>query len=400
MANEKHLEMLREGVAAWNSWRNENPDLRPDLSSVDLSEAILRGVDFFQADLREANLRGADLRDANLGLAAMFGADLSGARLMEARLNGCFLAHAHLVGTHLASARLVHAHLEHAHMEKADLQRARLSRADLHQASAIEADLTNASLMCADLCETTFRGAKLVNANLEGAQLVQTVLDSADLNGSSVYGVSVWDLKTDARTKQENLVITPAGKESIRVDKIKVAQLVYLLVDNKEIGDIFDTLTSKVVLILGRFKPEKRKGVLDALREALRKRGYVPIVFDFERPTDKDFSETVLTLAGMSCFVIADITNPKSSPLELQATVPDYMTAFVPILEEGEDPFAMFCDLKQKYNWVLDLLIYDCCANLVTALDKGLIAPALEKRREISLKKAQAMPTRHVREYL
>jgi hypothetical protein len=60
----------------------------------------------------------------------------------------------------------------------------------------------------------------------------------------------------------------------------------------------------------------------------------------------------------------------------------------------------MFCDLKQKYNWVLDLLIYDCCANLVTALDKGLIAPALEKRREISLKKAQAMPTRHVREYL
>jgi hypothetical protein len=68
--------------------------------------------------------------------------------------------------------------------------------------------------------------------------------------------------------------------------------------------------------------------------------------------------------------------------------------------EEGEDPFAMFCDLKQKYNWVLDLLIYDCCANLVTALDKGLIAPALEKRREIALKKAQAMPTRHVREYL
>ena len=51
-----------------------------------------------------------------------------------------------------------------------------------------------------------------------------------------LYGVSVWDLKTDARTKQENLVITPAGKESIRVDKIKVAQLVYLLVDNKEIG--------------------------------------------------------------------------------------------------------------------------------------------------------------------
>ena len=28
-------------------------------------------------------------------------------------------------------------------------------------------------------------------------------------------------------------------------------------------------------------------------------------------------------LAGLSKFVIADITNPKSSPLELQATVPE-----------------------------------------------------------------------------
>jgi hypothetical protein len=32
-----------------------------------------------------------------------------------------------------------------------------------------------------------------------------------------------------------------------------------------------------------------------------------------------------MTLAGMSRFVIADIANPKSAPLELQAAVPDYM---------------------------------------------------------------------------
>jgi hypothetical protein len=47
-------------------------------------------------------------------------------------------------------------------------------------------------------------------------------------------------------------------------------------------------------------------------------------------------------LAGLSHFVIVDITNPRSAPLELQATVPEYMIPFVPIIEKGEEPFAMF----------------------------------------------------------
>ena len=61
-----------------------------------------------------------------------------------------------------------------------------------------------------------------------------------------------------------------------------------------------------------------------------------------------------MTLAGMSCFIIADITKPKSSPLELQLAVPNYMVPFVPIIQQGEKPFAMFCDLHNKYKqWVL-----------------------------------------------
>src|SRR5271169_3462747 len=142
------------------------------------------------------------------------------------------------------------------------------------------------------------------------------------------------------------------------VDNIKVAQFIYLLLNNEEIRDVIDTITSKAVLILGRFTPE-RKNVLDALHTALRKRGFVPITFDFDRPTNKDFSETIMTLAGMSCFVIADITNPKSAPLELQATVPNYMIPFVPILQDGELAFSMFLNLQTKYRWVLDVLGYN-----------------------------------------
>jgi hypothetical protein len=90
--------------------------------------------------------------------------------------------------------------------------------------------------------------------------------------------------------------------------------------------------------------------VLEQLRDKLRDLGFVPMVFNFDKPETKDFTETVRLLCGLSKFVIVDITNPRSAPLELQATVPDYMVPFVPILQQGdeENPFTMFVDLQNK----------------------------------------------------
>jgi hypothetical protein len=77
------------------------------------------------------------------------------------------------------------------------------------------------------------------------------------------------------------LVITPEGEPDITVDNIEVAQFVYLLLYNQKIRAAIDAITSKAVLILGRFTQE-RKAVLDALRNELRKRDYLPILFDFD----------------------------------------------------------------------------------------------------------------------
>lgn len=179
-----------------------------------------------------------------------------------------------------------------------------------------------------------------------------------------------------------------------------MAQFVYLLLTNEKIRNIIDTIGEKGVLILGRFTQE-RKAVLDAIRGKLRELGFVPMMFDFERPTQRDFSETIKTLAGMSRFIVTDITNPKSSPLELQATMPDYMIPFVPIIHEDEEPFAMFRDLKQKYgDWVLDVLEYDSVDGLLGVFDKAVVGPALKKSQELVLKKAEAIRVRHVRDYL
>jgi hypothetical protein len=194
-------------------------------------------------------------------------------------------------------------------------------------------------------------------------------------------------------------VITPHYEPVITVDNLEVAQFIYLLLYNEKIREVIDTITSKAVLILGRFTPE-RKAVLDAIRDALRQHGYLPIVFDFERPTNRDFTETIKTLAGMCLFIIADITNPKSSPLELQATVPDYMVPFVPIIQEGEQPFAMFKDLQGKFDWVLDLLTYDSTPHLISGLEEAVIKPALTKHDELLAKKVAELRIRHIRDYL
>jgi len=468
MANQKQLEILKQGGENWNSWRKENPSLDIDLTGAYLSGANLAGTDLQYADFSKANLDKANLADASLigakllgatfvetnlskaklrqaifspgdirmlmdvtpgtypvsGLKAQFfGADLREADMSKTDLshlnfNDANLRGANLMKTDLSGANLTRANLSEAHMMKTDLSgtnltRANLSGANLTEAILIgarlfeadlgraillranlrEADLSAANLRGADLYEANLREANLLRAdfsdsNMGNANLVGAKVFGAKVSGSYVYGISVWDLEHEFE-EQKNLIITSKGQPIITVDDIKFAQFVYLILNNTEIRDFINTLTSKSVLILGRFAISERKEILDALRNKLREYNLLPIVFDFERPDDKDFTETIKTLAGLSYFVIADVTNPKSSPLELQATVPDYQIPFVPIIQEGESPFAMMVDLQKKYNWVLNTVSYDSQETLIRVLKPLIIDPAMKKRQELRLIKAQ-----------
>ncbi|HSL02986.1 MAG TPA: hypothetical protein VK901_05550, partial [Nitrospiraceae bacterium] len=213
-------------------------------------------------------------------------------------------------------------------------------------------------------------------------------------------GAKQRDLIIRYRRKRNGNEGEDSSETQMTVDDLQVAQFIYLLLHNENIRNVIDTIGQKGVLILGRFTSE-RKAVLDRIREALRERGFVPMLFEFEKPTQQDFTETIKTLAGISRFIIADITNPRSAPLELQATMPNYMIPFVPIIHESEEPFAMFADLKQKYGeWVLDLLKYDSPDTLLKVFDKAVVKPALEKAEELSLKKAEKMRIRHAKDFL
>jgi hypothetical protein len=272
-----------------------------------------------------------------------------------------------------------------------DFVNANLSGSDLRRAHLYGANLSGADLSGADLSEAGLSGADLSGADLSGADLSEAPLVSADLTGADltgcrIYGVSAWNLKL-AGANQQNLVITRADEPAITVDNIEVAQFVYLLLHNQKVRDVIDTITSKAVLILGRFTDE-RKAVLDALREELRKRNYLPILFDFSVPATRDITETVSLLARMARFIIADLTDPTSIPKELEAIVPDLAVPVQPLLEGSSRPYAMFKDYW-KYDWVLPVYRYEGLEPLLATLAEKVIAPAegkvkaLQERRRM-----------------
>ena len=178
--------------------------------------------------------------------------------------------------------------------------------------------------------------------------------------------------------KQQNLVITHEQLRTVTVDNIEVAQFIYLMLNNQKVRDVIDTITSKAVLILGRFTDE-RKVVLDALREELRKRNYLPILFDFAPSATRDITETVSLLARMARFVVADITDAKSIPQELAVIVPDLPSVPVqPLLLEGSAEYSMF----EHFPWVLETYRYPSLERLIADLGERVIDPA-EKWRSV-----------------
>jgi uncharacterized protein YjbI with pentapeptide repeats len=360
-----------------------------DLREAKLAMANLSGADLTGAMLTGARLTGANLSGANLNWAYFREAELSETNLSGANLGGAQLSEANLSRANLKRVYLREADLTGANLPKADLAGADLAGADLIDAHLIDAHLIDADLSRANLSGADLTGANLCGADLMAATLVDTDLTGADLTGCRIYGVSAWSLKLD-RSKQRNLIITHADEPEITVDYIEVAQFIYLMLNNQKVRDVIDSITSKVVLILGRFTDE-RKAVLDALREELRKRNYLPILFDFGVPARRNITETITLLARMARFIIADLTDPSSIPQELQAIIPSVRVPVQPLLLESSSLYSMFKDFDpQDFHWVLPVCPYKEVESLLAMLGENVIAPAEAKAKALEERRRRA----------
>jgi uncharacterized protein YjbI with pentapeptide repeats len=399
MAKKKQLDIiLGQGIKKWNAWRRQNVKVRPDLSGADFQEADLNG-----ADLRRANLSGADLSDATLYKADLRRANLWGATLMDATLykadlrgadlHNSLLYRAILEKADLRGADFTWANLRRAYLRDAQLSGTKFGEANLRRADLRGADLSKSDLRQADLNRADLRRANLAGADLRGVRFLETDLRNATVTGSKVFGISVWKTKLNG-TIQKDLEINSYGEPVITVDNLEVAQFIYLLINNEKIREVIDTVTSKAVLILGRFTPP-RKAVLEGVREELRQRNYLPIVFDFEKPAARDLTETISTLAHMVKFIIADLTDAKSIPQELQTIVPHLPSVpVIPLLMASAKEYGMF-EHYSRYPWVLDTYTYKNGRTLIAHFNEKVIRPAeVKSSRTIQVRPPIVNPKR------
>lgn len=353
------LEVLERGVEEWNRWRSANPKARPHLSNANLSWTnshigSLEGIDFSNTELQDASFEGGCLSSANLTGANLEHANLTDASLQKANLTEANLRWADLTSAHLGFGRFDHADMTGANLTDAELWCASLQGTNLTMGTLDRIEASGAHVMGADLSfvrllDADLSEADLSSANLTYATLVGTNLQNARLTGCNVYGISVWDVSLEG-AEQSDLTIGRGDESPVRVDDIEVAQFVHLLLDHRKLRKAISAVAERAVLILGRFSDGGLE-VLEALAARLREMKYLPIIFDFDRPSGRNYTETIMALAGISRFVVADLSGA-SVPQELHATVPHFKIPFVPILRSGTKPYSMLVDILE-YPWVV-----------------------------------------------
>jgi hypothetical protein len=345
--NRNHFGILRQGVKAWNVWREAHPEIRPDLSGALLPDLLAREINFTKTNLSRTIFYHADLARS-----MFIGANLHKTIFIEACLNQCFFSGTNLVGTSFNSASL----------QKANFMRSFLS----------EVDLSHADLGGAD-----FRMTRLEQVNLEFAVLKNLNLSNASLENCLLYGIK--DPAPEAQGLQaKNLIVTNHADPTVVVDRFAAAAALFAPWSD---GGICQTVTERqLVLILGNFQNERRE-LLHALRRELKRRQLIPVVVHFDKPLSRTFLDVTRQIASLTQFVIVDFTPPHLIAVDFQTALPYFKLPVQAILVDS--PATRGLETPQQYPWILEPYFYQSVAGAVSAVQTKIIDPVEAKAREI-----------------
>ena len=307
-------QILMQGANIWNAWRERNPG----------------PVHFAKPHWYDSPGPGG-LQVKGMNHVNFSGMNMSGVSIYNAFAEGL---------------NLRDSVFEDTHFEEGDFSGANFDGATFHNTKFNKTILTGAH----------FDGATFVNCNLNRVNLVGASFHVKEITETVVYGIAAWDLQTSDDMKQSKLVIERTydlysdliqqGKVPMMVDDIELAQFVYYLSSHKKMRDALNILNDRGVLLLGRFKDGGLER-LYTMREWFQGKGYMPMIFDFARPDNLSLTETVVTMAGLSKFVVVDLSG-SSVPAELQAILSQSKK---PVLAFGH-PYALFPDLADQTSVV------------------------------------------------
>src|ERR1043166_729990 len=255
MANPSHLEILKQGLPAWNLWQKRSFIINPDLSEIELSEIDLEEAIIYMADLRNSTLTNITLARANLRNADLTGAVLNCVDLQQTSLDDAKLYKADLslalnltqeqvnaawgdnstklpstlhfplrwreyqdafalgvlaanewrnsrpdVPTNFSGLKFSHAGLRGIDLHNCQLVQIDFSNTDLTTANFRNANLAgaifqNGCLFAADLTNARLDYANLVHADLTEANLADANLTNAIVYGSNFFQTTLTDTK-------------------------------------------------------------------------------------------------------------------------------------------------------------------------------------------------------------
>ena len=197
MANQEHLEILKQGVAVWNQWRKEHRDVHPDLSGADLADAHLNDARLSFSQLNEARFSDAQLQRAYFVCSDLSYAHCSCALLTEAHLDRATLKKTDLSGAKLQHAKIRLANLQGANLSGADLSFAHFDRTSFHNANLHETDLSFAHIRFGEFFNVDLSTARGLDTVIHGGPShlgIQTLSRSLEhLPAAFLHGVGVPD---------------------------------------------------------------------------------------------------------------------------------------------------------------------------------------------------------------
>jgi len=323
---------IKKGSHSWNSFRNTDEGTRPVLRDINFVSELPNPQNIYSLpelsdyDFKNCDLHGCSFRNGTYNNCKFDYSSINWADLVDAYFYDCTF-----IDVSMRVSKIGDGHF-------------------------IKCNFTNADLSYCSAENTDFTGSIFDNTKLEYIRFVECNFSETKISSCYFYGTSTWDITVE-NSIQKNIIITKEDDNIITVDNIELAQFIYLLINNAKLRDVINTITSKIVLILGNFSKE-RKIVLDDIRNQLRKYDYIPILFDFTKPSNRNFTETIITIGSMAKYIIADISSPRSIPQELASIIPRLQSVKIyPLIVKGEKPYGMFEDFY-AYTSVNQLIEY------------------------------------------
>lgn len=344
MANKEHYKIFLQGPEVWNKWRADNPLIHPDLDGEFIFPFFARKDPDILLTKGERATSDQNL-PFNFSNTSFHKATFEGAGFPNADMTNCYIY-------------------------EADLSYARFPGADF-----------SGSMMRKVYCKgTDFSNGMFKNCVLNNATFIETNFSGAHIEGCNVYGVSAWEIAVSDKTVQKELFLHPdnlAGadlsndKKLCMADDIALAQFVYFIQHDDGFGKSLKQLNSKSVLLLGKF----REGGLDLLQsvaEWLRSKGYIPVIFDFNPTENKNIIENVVTMAGLSKFVLANLEG-ESVPAELAKITANFRNPLIAWIHDDlhDSIYAMFKDVIALDH--VQYFTYTNQQNLDTQLEKEVL---------------------------